>query len=381
MVIKNRNLFRITRFILLKLPLLFRFFARFRSPRKRLLIIKTDAIGDYVLFRNFIEVVKLSDRYKDYQIDLLGNTLWQELALKYDAQFINQFYFIRQYDLYEQPLKTLKSGWRLFRNNYEVVLQPSSTRLLITDGLAALAAAKQLIGFESDNEGIPQRYKAKTDKFYTYRLILPQNIYFEFDRSRFFFETVLKQVVELNGPAININTPNKRGIVIFPGAGIFKRGWEAEKFLTLIKLILAQTSERVYLAGGPGEIAIGNYLEDNLPHQNVLNLTGKTSLPQLVELIASAALVIANETSAIHLAAATQTKAVCILGGGHFGRFAPYPESMQSRPECLYQKMECYNCNWDCIYKTSEKEPYPCIAIISLEEVWQVVQPLLLQNV
>jgi len=95
MHIKNRNLFRVARVILLKLPLLYKFFAKFRTSQKRLLIIKTDAIGDYILFRNFIEIVMKSERFKDYRVDLLGNELWREIALQYDGDYINEFLFIK----------------------------------------------------------------------------------------------------------------------------------------------------------------------------------------------------------------------------------------------------------------------------------------------
>jgi ADP-heptose:LPS heptosyltransferase len=371
MRIKNRNLFRLTRFILLKLPRLFKLFSKFRTEQNRLLIIKTDAIGDYILFRNYLEVLRQSAKFKNYSIALLGNELWKDIALKYDSAFVDDFIFVKPDSLYEAPLQTLKLSWRLFKNNYGIVLQPSSTRLFITDGLAGLTAAKQIIGFESDNEGILPRYKAKTDECYTTKLILPQSINFEFDRSRFFFESVLNCSITINQPSIPHDRTGKNGIVIFPGAGIFKRGWEVEKFLALIKLISQHTPRTISLAGGPDEIPTGNYLTANLPPNSINNLTGKTTLPQLIELIANAALVIANETSAVHIAAATQTKVICILGGGHFGRFTPYPESFTSKPVCVYEKMECYNCNWQCKFQTMESEPFPCISGVSLDKVWQ----------
>jgi len=377
MTIKDRNLFRITRFILLKTPVLFKFFAKFRNPRKRLLIIKTDAIGDYILSRNFIEIVKKSEVFKDHKIDLLGNKLWQDLSLKYDSPFIEDFFFIIPDDLYESPLKTIKLSWRLFKNNYETVLQPTFARTFITDGLAGLTAAKQIIGFEGDTERISRKYKTKTDQFYTERLPLPTNIRFEFERSRFFFENVLKQPVTINGPFIPVEKSRRQGIIIFPGAGVLKRSWGTEKFLALIKLINQQTLQPVYLAGGPHEKKIGDFLIENLPPKSVNNLIGKTSLPQLAELIGNAALIIANETSAIHIAAATQTNTICILGGGHFGRFAPYPDHIQNRPLCIYEKMECYNCNWNCIFQMMENESYPCISNVSLEKVWKATLQLL----
>ncbi|SDR95051.1 ADP-heptose:LPS heptosyltransferase [Mucilaginibacter mallensis] len=379
MEIKNRNLFRLTRFVIFKISYLFKFLAKFRSGKKRLLILKTDAIGDYILFRNFIEIVKLSDEYKNYEIDLLGNPLWRDIVLSYDAPFVTELMFTRIYDLYEAPLKTFKLGWQLFKRNYAVVLQPSSNRLLITDGLAALTAAKQIIGYEGNTESIQQRYKTKSDKFYTQRLLLPAAVYFEFDRSKFFFEAVLKQKLDINGPLIKTKQTERKGIIIFPGAGIIKRGWEPEKFLELIKLIKQQTNQPVYIAGGPAEAAVAEYLTNALPQGEVINLTGKTTLPQLVELIGSAALVVSNETSAIHIAAAAQTPAICILGGGHFGRFAPYPAHMAQTTICAYEKMECYNCNWNCIYETMPNAPYPCISIVSLDKVWLMAQQALNQ--
>jgi ADP-heptose:LPS heptosyltransferase len=376
-MIKNRNLFRITRIVLLKFPPLFRFFSKFRKSQKRLLIIKTGAIGDYILFRNYLEIVRNSEKFNDYTITLLGNELWQDLALHYDDAFVDDFIFINPESLYETPLKTWKLGRKLFKNNYELVLLPSYTRYLITDGLAALTGTKKIIGFDGDDEGIAPWYKAKTDKFYARRLILPLNIDFEFERSKFFFETVLNLRIAIKSPEIRFNKGDKYGIVIFTGAGNFKRQWEKEKFLALIKLIQSKSSQSIYLAGEANGVETGAYLAGNLPPNSIINLTGKTSLPQLVQLIGNASLVIANETSAIHIAATTNTKSVCILGGGHFERFAPYPDYIQNKPVCVFEKLECYYCNWNCQFKTNKMEPFPCISILSTEQVWQEVLLLL----
>jgi ADP-heptose:LPS heptosyltransferase len=379
MIIKNRNLFRITRLIIFKLPPVFKFFARFRKSAQRILLIKTDAIGDYVLFRNFIEEVKNTDQYKNFEIDLVANELLRDFATTYDSKFVGKFYFISPNALYESPLKVIKLSWRLFKRNYAVVLQPTYSRILITDSIAALTAAKQIVGFESDNERIEKKYKVKTDRFYTTLLPLPAAIFFEFDRTKLFFEQFLQQSLTINGPHIEVKPDKKQGIVIFPGAGVIKRGWEPEKFLELIRLIKQQADQPVYIAGGPAEVSVAEYLTNNLPQGEVINLTGKTSLPQLVELIGSATLVVSNETSAIHIAAATQTPAICILGGGHFGRFAPYPVQTFQSTVCAYEKMECYNCNWNCIYETMPNAPYPCISIVSLDSVWLMAQQALNQ--
>ena len=110
------------------------------------------------------------------------------------------------------------------------------------------------------------------------------------------------------------------------------------------------------------------------------NLAGQTLLPELVEVIRGAAFLVSNETSAIHIAAATGTPSVCILGGGHYGRFLPYdPEDAgkQPLPVPVIHKMDCFGCNWKCTQPHKKGTPVPCISGITVEQVWKAVENIL----
>jgi ADP-heptose:LPS heptosyltransferase len=377
MQIKNRNLFRLTRFILLKFPVLFKTFAANRPPLKRLLIIKTDAIGDYILFRNFIGIVKASALYKDYEIHLLGNELWSEIAERCEPGFVSRFYFVKPGILYESPFKTWKLAFTLFDNNYDVVLQPSFSRTFIADGLAGFTAAKRIVGFTGDCERITPKYKNTTDGFYTRLLPDLPGLAFEFERSRFFFETVLEQPISLKQPFIDGATRRKMGIVIAIGAGVSERSWETEKFIEVIRQLFKITSERITLAGGKEDIDKAKEITEKFGPGAVDNLAGKTSLNQLIDLIAGSRLLIGNESAAVHIAAAVGTASVCIAGGGHFGRFVPYNAPAVDAPVCVSYKMDCYNCNWQCRFELAPGEPYPCIANINVQDVLKAVQAFL----
>ena len=50
-----------------------------------------DHIGDYVLFRNYIELIKKSNKYKDYSITLLGNSVWKDFSENLDNKYIDKF--------------------------------------------------------------------------------------------------------------------------------------------------------------------------------------------------------------------------------------------------------------------------------------------------
>src|SRR6202008_274418 len=158
------------------------------------------------------------------------------------------------------------------------------------DALAGFAAAMSTIGFESNTENIPQRYKNKTDKFYSQLLQLPATAYFEFERSKFFFDSVLNTVNAISSTALPVAKVHGGSIVLFPGAGAFGREWGRRNFIDLIKQIKQHTTQPVYLAGGPGEAALGEFIVAGLPSGSVVNLIGQSSLPQLIELIGRAAL-------------------------------------------------------------------------------------------
>jgi ADP-heptose:LPS heptosyltransferase len=99
----------------------------------------------------------------------------------------------------------------------------------------------------------------------------------------------------------------------------------------------------------------------------VVRLAGKTDLLQLAAIFKHSVLYIGSETGPLHLAVAVGTPTVCILGGGHFGRFYPYGDLRKHR--AVFQKMDCYHCNWECIYEVPH-----CIRDITVEAAWETVQ-------
>jgi ADP-heptose:LPS heptosyltransferase len=107
---------------------------------------------------------------------------------------------------------------------------------------------------------------------------------------------------------------------------------------------------------------------------------GQTTLPELAGVIANAKLTVTNDTSAAHLAAALCTPAVAILGGGHFGRFLPYPAECKPDNGALHvacHSMPCYQCNWRCVHARRPDDPGPCITSVTVDAVWAIVERML----
>ena len=99
----------------------------------------------------------------------------------------------------------------------------------------------------------------------------------------------------------------------------------------------------------------------------------------LAGLLSQSRLAISDDTRTTHIASAVRTPSVCILGGGHFGCFIPYPElsGQTNRLKVVYHKMPCYGYNLECVNLINKGEPASCISNISVGAVWNEVKSLL----
>jgi ADP-heptose:LPS heptosyltransferase len=160
-----------------------------------------------------------------------------------------------------------------------------------------------------------------------------------------------------------------RYCVLFPGAGAAGRQWPLPNFVEISKRMRVAYGVEIIVCGGPAEFHLGEKMETLLP--GIVNTVGRTTLAELVNLIGDATLVVTNETSAAHIAAALGVKAVCMLGGGHEGRFLPYPpEAGLSTVTCVSLKAPCAGCNWTCKFNVPDSSPKPCVANIAVDAVW-----------
>jgi len=101
-----------------------------------------------------------------------------------------------------------------------------------------------------------------------------------------------------------------------------------------------------------------------LPPHRVEDLTGSLTLTESIAVLRQAWGVIGVDTGLTHIAATWGSPALVLMGGGHWGRFFPYPASFPHQPFIMHRPMSCYGCGWFCQHTLSQKAPYPCIATL-----------------
>ena len=113
--------------------------------------------------------------------------------------------------------------------------------------------------------------------------------------------------------ALGLSAAGARAVALCPGAeyGPAKR-WPPSYFAEVAKRLAAQ-GDAVWLVGSAKDTEIGEDIV-RLSGGACMNLCGKTTLDQAIELLASARLAITNDSGLMHVAAAIDTPLIAIYG-------------------------------------------------------------------
>ena len=167
----------------------------------------------------------------------------------------------------------------------------------------------------------------------------------------------------------------KNLVLVFCSSSSRIKEWPVENFAELLEKI-PLADHQFFLCGSRFDENRAEEIRRIFPR--AVNLCGQTTATEILDLIASAKLIISNDSFAVHFAALTLTSCVVILGGGHFGRFLPYPGGQRYRHIAVaYHKMECYGCNWRCTKRSTNEPTVPCITSVHVDQVLKQVHRLL----
>lgn len=309
------------------------------SLPKRLLIVKLDSIGDYVLFRNFIEEIKKSSAYKDHRITLCGNQIWKDLSEFLDKDLVHEFIWVDlnamanlEYELdmskkiYDQAFDTAMSPtYSVCNNTYRLIIQSGAKHKIIQPG---------------DKTNQLKRFNRK----YLTRVIdVTNTLDFEFERNRSFFEQFLQMPLKDVKPYIPMTTTLSNQVIICPGAKFSFRQWQPAYFAEMVKYLHQLNHQTQFIVcGSKAEVHLAEAIRKELdPTIDTINACGKMTLVELANAIAAAKVTLCNDSGPYHLSVALNTPVICISNGNHYKRFCPYPKHYNKKTlEIFPEKFE-----------------------------------------
>jgi lipopolysaccharide heptosyltransferase I len=115
--------------------------------------------------------------------------------------------------------------------------------------------------------------------------------------------------------------PQRRLVVLNPGAGRADKRWPVEHFAVLARRLALEENAQVLVVWGPGEDAAARAIVGGA---GVATLAPPTDLDALLALLRRASVVVAADTGPLHLAAALGTPCVGLYGPTSADRNGPY---------------------------------------------------------
>ncbi len=352
----------------------------YRSTKQKVLILRKDVIGDFILFIPTLKHYR--EFYRNQEVHLVVNTL--AIDLKVQFPFIDK---IIPYD--GKRFRTnfwSRRGFfhTLAKEDYRTVIYPVYSREYIGDRMVRATGATETITFKSE------RGAMHTDLYYTRIIESPKDLT-EPERNMYFLSKVIGKDVCSVYPNLDIQLfdnqdfiklkkslpiVDKQYVVLLPGAGDRYRTWQPEKFAKIAEYI-ASKDILVLISGSKGDVALCEEIYSKLTNKNKIHtIAGMLDLPNFAHVLYNSLFYFGSETGPLHLATALDVPAIAILGGGHRGRFYPYGNPKTNRYIADDTK-DCMNDGWKCAEHLKPGEIAPCIRDITVDAAKEEIDTLL----
>lgn len=171
----------------------------------------------------------------------------------------------------------------------------------------------------------------------------------------------------------NAKRSSEKLIVLIPGTTWVTKIWPKEKWSQLVSQLVRLPDVRIVLVGGPSEVEMNRYIYDSvLNHTSVenpaplLDLTGKTSLRDLIALFMVSDIVVGADTGPLHMAAATGIpRVIGVFGSTPWKRNGP----LGLDTSVVALDLSCQ----PCFQKTCPLGTLACLKDLSVDSVYNEI--------
>ena len=160
-----------------------------------------------------------------------------------------------------------------------------------------------------------------------------------------------------------------RRIGLIPNAGSIWRVWPAERFAELADCLIQKFGVEVILLGGGNDVEVCSKI-CGLMKEKPRDLSGKTTLRELMAVLVELDLVISNVTGPMHLAVGlSQPKVIGLYGAADTVQYAPW-----GTYGTMLTKGSTQDAYWD---KVDYRQDYEILCQITVEDVFHTVKSVM----
>ena len=280
---------------------------------KRILVTRTDRIGDVVLSTPVLKTLRLN--FPESYIAVMVRPYAQDVVL--GNPYINEVIVYDKDAAQRSFFSTLLFALSLRRKRFDLALMLHPTNRVHI--IAFLAGIKTRIGYDrkmsfllSDKIKHEKQLGLKHERDYALDMLkrlgvslVDQSLYMPIRKES---EQYVDDFLASQGWQ-----KGQRLIAIHPAASCRSKIWPVEHFARVANALQRQYAAKIVVVSAPEHVAIAQELIHQL-ERPAIDACGKTSVSQLASLLRRCALFISNDSGPVHIASALAVPVIAIFG-------------------------------------------------------------------
>ncbi|MBM3249034.1 MAG: lipopolysaccharide heptosyltransferase II [Candidatus Omnitrophica bacterium] len=337
---------------------------------KRVLIVRTDRIGDVILSTPAIRAVKdfypnsfVAVMVSPYAKEIIEGNPYADEVIIYDKDKVHKSVFA-----------SIRFANQLKKRKFDlaIILHPTNRVNLVS----YFARIPERVGYNrkmgflltkklDDKKHLGEKHEME------YSLDVIRAIGIESKEKELFMPIKLESENWLEDMLAKNRILNQdRLIAIHPAASCPSKIWPQESFAKISDKLI-EAGYKIIVVAGPKDKKIANKVAEKISYP-VLNLAGDTSVSHLASILKRCKLFISNDSGPVHIASAVGTPVISIFGRNQKGlsplRWGP----LGIKDKFLHKDVGCI----ECLAHNCKKE-FTCLKAIKVEDVLKAVEEIL----
>jgi lipopolysaccharide heptosyltransferase II len=351
--------------------------SKVRSPkseirkRKKILIVRTDKIGDLVLSTPVIKAVR--DAYPDSHIAMMVRPYAHEIIK--GNPYLDEIITYSKAKKGLGVLSDLKFIMYLRKKKFDLalILHPKNRTHII----AFLSGIPERIGYNKKlgallTKKIPhlKQYGLKHEIDYTLDILEYAGIDCN-DRKLYIAvnESSEKNVDKIF--AENGISKDDTVVTVHPGSSCPSKRWAVAHFARVADALVREAKAKIVIIAGPRDKKFGDDVAA-LMNERALNLSCKTTVSDIVSILRRSKLFISNDSGPVHISCAVGTPVISIFGRSDRGLSPKRWRPVGARDVALHKDVGCVICE-----SHKCKLGFKCLEAISEDEVLAAARAIL----
>ncbi len=338
---------------------------------KRILIVRTDRIGDVVLSTPVIKALRAA--YPKSYISMMVSP--------YAKDIVDGNPYLDEIIIYDKDVKH-KSWWdsirfasNLKKKKFDlaIILHPTNRAHLIT----FFAGVQRRIGYDRKlgfllTDKIKHTKQLGQKHELEYNLDLVRQLGIE-PRNKDLFMPIKEDSEKwVNELFIKEGIKNTdRLLAIHPGASCLSKIWPNERFAVVADRLIEKYGFKVLVVADSRHVNLVQNVIKHMRHP-AINLAGETSVSQLASLLKRCQLFISNDSGPMHIASAVGTAVISIFGRNQRGLSPQRWGPVGKKDKILHKEVGCIEClAHNCV------RGFICLKAITAEDVLKASESII----